>query len=876
MRQLGDPNARLSASQRRKLVDGIVRGIDAALPSMKDPQLMMKQASDLIRYGVEQDVNTLEYWGENPRTQAQLRPVVTTIIKLLERCIAEARASADAAANRIKSPDDKAAIARYEQFEQLARDSEFTKYMADYDLVLSIDPADPQRRAIANHAIEYLRQFDVPDQPIRARVRNRIGKLAMAAGDYDSARKMFDAVSARDMQPPPDLATQYEARYFRALTDLLAQLPDWAMTKLDELEAWQNANLPNPAGASSDEARVRAQQARDGAHSAAVMLRYRILSQQSSMLQSADARRKLSDEATGLLFALLREQPALQPIIYEQLMSALPADAPMNTLDPLLLQAIVRRGEDELHNSQSDRKLVERALAAARELNARRERGVDPQVADNASLLAGFFLDNLDRDAESAGAFLDFVERDPRAKNATLALDNAQALIGQLRRDAGTREEPQVVGAYERFLPLAIAPPFDRREFAYEYARRLQLQGKLAQAIDFYKLVPPDDKRALAARFFVVIALQQQLDQLPRDAENRAKLVEEILSLSAQVKSSIAGAIASATSEEQKAQYSSMLVRMALLAAELARTEQNDPKLALSLLADIEPAVVVLPDASRRLSEMLLIRVQSLIATGDYSKATDELVRLLDREPARGGRIVYDLLEKLNSELDKAEASGNVAAVKQAALDRAQLTGFLVNWARNNQNPAIQKLAYGYAVFDAEVQRFAAMQESDAAARRAGLDKSLALFNSLNTPAGVESYTASLSPEASRAGISYDPSVLLGIARTQYDLGNYEQARDAFSRLLSDKRLGPALMVVEEHGQEKEIDNDNYWEAILKLIRCNIALNSGLEESKNYLKEQIVRWSDHVGGTKWKKDFAQLREELIPGYDPEHIPTTRP
>jgi hypothetical protein len=37
-----------------------------------------------------------------------------------------------------------------------------------------------------------------------------------------------------------------------------------------------------------------------------------------------------------------------------------------------------------------------------------------------------------------------------------------------------------------------------------------------------------------------------------------------------------------------------------------------------------------------------------------------------------------------------------------------------------------------------------------------------------------------------------------------------------------------------------------------------------------------VRWGDRAGGKKWKRDFDQLRTEIIPGYDPNVIPTTEP
>lgn len=885
LRQLGDPTAKLTNAQRQKIVADIVKSIDLALPSMRDPKLMMRQAGDLLTAGVERDINTLEYFGDNPRTQAQVRPVVQTVIKLLERAQAEAQRISEESANKIKSPDDKAAVARYEQFDQLAREAQYTKYMTDYDLVLSIDKADPRRREITTKATEFLKQYDTVDQPIRARVKNRLGKFALASGDLNTARSMFDAVikaDAKEFSTPPDIGQQYEARYFRAVTELADKNADAALKALSDLERWQRGALPDPNAQSTAEARERAKSAQEGAGAAAAMLRYRILSVQSD-LASGPAKKQKNDEAVAVLYALLKSQPGLQSIIYDQLMSKLPENAPTSSMDPLLLQALVRRGESELRRgdgAQLDTRTLDRAVQAAREIVKRAKTdgaAIDPQLLDSSSLLIGFFLDKLNQDEDATAAMLDYIAKFPMSRNLELALDNAQALVGQLRSQKP--EDPRVIELYERFLAVAVKPPFNRKQFAYEYARRLQLQNKPKEAIEYFRLVPEDDKRSLSARFFQIVALQQQLDEMPSNDANRAALLVEIQKLADQVKPQISSALASTSDKDEQNNYRSMLSRVTLLAAEIARTEQRDPNRAITLLENFEDSIKGLPDANRRMTDALLVRVQSRMALNQLGEATNELVRLLDREPARGGRIVYDLLQNLNAELDRAQAAGREEMVRAIARDRASLTGFLVKWARENKNESIKKLTYGYSVFDAEVQRFAAMHEEDPAKRKEGLERARQRFIELDDAESIAQYRATLPPNAPPEMNAYDASVVMGLARTQFDLGQFAEARDNFSRLLNDRRLGPAVMMQEEKGTEREIDNDNYWEAVLKLIRSNLALKSGVEQSKNYLRQQLVRWGDRVGGKKWKRDFEQLRGEIIPGYDPNVIttqPTTEP
>src|SRR5688572_1130542 len=85
LRELSDPRSKLTARERQDRIAKIVTGIEQALPGLNDPRLLMQQASVLLRFGVERDVNTLEYWGENPRTQSSLRPVAQVVVKLYDK-----------------------------------------------------------------------------------------------------------------------------------------------------------------------------------------------------------------------------------------------------------------------------------------------------------------------------------------------------------------------------------------------------------------------------------------------------------------------------------------------------------------------------------------------------------------------------------------------------------------------------------------------------------------------------------------------------------------------------------------------------------------------------------------------------------------------
>ncbi|MBV8781656.1 MAG: hypothetical protein JO353_09680, partial [Phycisphaerae bacterium] len=582
--RLADPATKLSDSQKRALVSQALAGLEKALPSLKDPKSLMRAASALITESIAPDENTLEYWGENPTTEAQLNPVVLATIKILDQAHTIAAAGAEKAANEIKDPNDKVDIARYEEANNLAMTAEYTKNLVNYDLILSTDRADPTRKTFADSTIKYLKDFDTADQPVRALVDLQIAKIFMAVGDVPHAHAMFAQLIAAkpdDYSTPPTIQQQYEARYFDAVATVLAHDPDSAEKALDNLIAWQNANLPK------DEA------AQKGASAAAAMLKYRIESLRSDLASDPAEKKKFNDEGIATLEQLLKDQPNLQGIIFEQLMAKLPPDAPMNSLDPLLLQAMMHKGEQLALQptplNARTQPVMERAVAATQELLQRT--GVDSAMVNQARLLLGFLYQKLNRLPEAATAFLDFTEQNAKdaaqLPKAQLTLNNAEATVGKLRADPNMIDDAQTVKAYERLLPLAINPPFNQTDLAYEYARRLLKQNKPADALKYFALVPPNDPRILFARYFQTIAMKAQLDTLKADDPQRTAMLTQLQSLADQVRHGVEAAIPSASNQQQLA-FRSMLAGTSLLAAEVARQDQHDPKHALELLNGFE------------------------------------------------------------------------------------------------------------------------------------------------------------------------------------------------------------------------------------------------------------------------------------------------
>jgi len=267
------------------------------------------------------------------------------------------------------------------------------------------------------------------------------------------------------------------------------------------------------------------------------------------------------------------------------------------------------------------------------------------------------------------------------------------------------------------------------------------------------------------------------------------------------------------------------------------------------------------------------MRVQAYMSLGQHDEATASLVKLLAaRSGGEGASIVYTLMQKLNEDFDLARQDGDGSRMRLVARNRARLSGFLVEWAKNNSDENIRHYAYRYSVFDAATKQLAASLEEDPTAREAALREALTLYRQLESPENVALYRTTLD-EKSAADPKYpDPQVQLGIGLISYDLGDYADAQRRLGQLLIDRKLGSPTSVVEENGIERTVENEQYWEATIELLRSNVELAKKnpaagtRDQSARYLKELYIRWGAQVGGKKWHGQFEELRKEIIPDF----------
>ena len=863
---------KLPSAQRQQIVRQIVAGADTIVPTLQDPRQLQQLAAALITHGMERNANLIEYWGENPRTQAELRPIADLVARVLDLCSQRAREKADKIVAGFGNTPSAQQQQDYSTYDSMAINSHYTRLMSDYYRCLAMDKSDPAREKNALAAIEGLKEYDAPDTTVQPIARLRIGKLLMAAGKYETARTALASIGGSldsAIQPEPTIAQQYEARYFTAVCDLLAKKADATEAGMRDLAIWEEQNLP------ADKT------LRDGAKASLAMLQYRLEVLKGDLAADAPAKKAQQDKANAVLQQLAKDRPELRGIIFEQLVKAIPEDAPLAGMDTMMLKAIVQQGSSEQLKPEGtavDSKLIERAIAACREIDKRQSQpGVDAELVDDASIVLPQLLEKLGKNADAARTYLAYVGTSKNAGNRPAAMQNALAAIARLK--AADPQSQEVQQLLDLALPLAVSQ-FGRKDLAMQWGARLQAAGKFAEASAAFRQVPRTDKQSLVARFYELQTMKQGLDAAgPKvDKAAKARQLQDIQKLAQEVRKSAAEARAAASTDADRNRSGLIEANSRLLVARLMR--ETDPTSAVAQLQGFEESVKDIPGSDDLSAEAMFIRVHALMALGRNTEATQSLLQLLQSKSGdQGAAMIYSLLTKLDADLDIARKAADGERVKSLLEARAALSGPLVDWARSNKQDSIRKATYRYMLYDADTVEQAAMAQSDPAGRVDGLKKALALYDKLLDGDGQKlwrEWRQSGGKDVPKAELMYgDVSVLQAKALTLYELGQYKEASSRLGRLLEDRKLGTPRIITIKEGEEVSEDNPRYWEVTYKLYRANVELardpsTAGreqlMQETKAGLTRLYIREGAGMGGSKWHDEFEKLRAELIPNF----------
>jgi flagellar biosynthesis chaperone FliJ len=847
LKQLQNPVG-LNVAGRRALAVTVAKGLEQLLPKATDPALLMEQTNELFSSAIVPEVTVLEYFGENPVAQAALKPVAETAKTMYQRVAALADAKEGALANGITQQNQAQRVPDLLKMRQTKLYGIYSDNMATYALCISLPKSDEQRQTLADATIKYLKQYDTPDTGVQPTIRMQIGKLQLVKGDYAAAKATFDTISRlKDLTPLPETSQQNDARYFGIVAEISARKLKDAQTHITDLDSWEAINyLPNLGP--GDQASVKA---------ALAMLKFRLYSAQSDLTNDEDEKKKTNDQAIAVLSNLVKEQPGLKDLVYDQMIGRIPENPDLTTLNPLILQALQQQGFDEVIKKPDetvDSKKLARAIAAAQEIERRKgQPGIDDSSAELSAYFVAYAFDRLKQQKEAAAAFMDFAEKYPNDRvKATDAMDHATALIGELRKKdrAGGEPDPETRNLYDRFLPLAINPPFNRQQFAFQYAALLQAERKFKDAVKYFQLVPDSDKKYQQSQYLQMLALTQELGDAGLTGDDRRQVVTQILNLTGEIEK----LPATATTAEQKKTYLEWVTNADEIAADLTRRELKDPAKSLAMLEGFETRIDGAPDAYKAHVQALQLRINDYMDLGRIDDATKTLVSLLSANPEEGQALMFGVLKTVDHDMDVARSSGNIADLKKLAQDRADLSGFVVSWAGKSKDPAEQARLPQYQLYDADSKREAAELLDDPTARKARLEEALKEYQDLNQK---------------------DPNNLaaqLGLGLTNYSLGHYQQAIDFLAPLIDVTKALQPTEEVTTNGITQRVENTQFWEANFKRLKSLVELykqnptdpqnQKDLTDANSYIGSLYIINGQKTGGKNYRDDFEKLRVDI--------------
>jgi hypothetical protein len=842
-RELSNP--KITVGRRRQLLQDGVRGVKTFLDSTRDTEMLMTRAAQLIEYGMKNEINQIEYFGETPARQAELNESSEAVIKILDKAIAECEAQeAQVLAGQTRpSPQ---LLQKWQTLDDRLQTAKWTKAFSSYGLAISLDPASPRRKEIADAAIAFLKDFEDPSFQREVAVKLQTGKLDMAKGDIDAAvAKFAEAQKVKEI----DKQGQYDTLFFNTLANLIGKREQLAVQSLEELKKWVAENLKG------DEQKFVA--------AGVGLLDYRINELRSELAKDPEAKKQFAQSGEAALSNLMKENPRLEPLIKKMLLEKLPADADLTKLDTVLLRALMARGVDEVVRAKEGvaddkgKPVIERAIVAAGLVQQRAgQPNVTDDVVDEASFLEPIFYAKLGKNAETIEESLDYIKNHGKNKDRVAnALANALAAVEILRKSPEATNE-RISGLINRTWQAALAAGM--KEYAFLYGKRLFDQGQFKEAAAALKQVAVNSPAITYARFYELSALQQRLDETDMDAAAQAALVAEIEKLAAEVNQRL-DADLTKVKEEQKPLLRNYKAKTVLLAADM-KLRGKDYQGVLTTLKGFEETAKTLPTGERLIGTALHYLVKADMALGKTQDAVDDVKKLMAASPGSGGQanILFTMIGQMDEQFVKAKAKRDKDAMRQNSAAQVALITPLIE---QTKDPEIQNK---YKKWKAQLVLRAARNEDDQAQRSQYLTEAQGTFNELLKLAKEDT------PE-------FD-NLRYQLALVSYELKDYKKVQQEMGQLIADGKLGPPDVreTNPADGTDTFKENPVYWEGLLRFMQSNWQLSKtdaspemadAIKNARETLKTLYINRGKNVGGERLRDEYAQLKSEMLPGWD---------
>ena len=317
------------------------------------------------------------------------------------------------------------------------------------------------------------------------------------------------------------------------------------------------------------------------------------------------------------------------------------------------------------------------------------------------------------------------------------------------------------------------------------------------------------------------------------------------------------------------------------LGADLAM-KQNQPDRALKLLESYDQAVKAMPGAADLLLEGDRIRVPAYLGTNQLDKAVALVQKLAAANPNETAPFVQQVLNRLDKDFAVAQQAQKKDEMAAISAGQASLTKYLVEWAASSKDEKVKADLPKYKLYEANQTRRAGSLQVDEAKKKQILKEAVASYEAVRRDMDAQlrelaqkKMTAEARKTASAGIQGAMNSATLGIGLCQYDLGDYNAARDALGTLIAGGKLGSEKSPVVEAGETRYVDNNTYWEAMYKWLDCRLKTakpgtkdgDAEIAATRDTLRNVYINNGLAAGGD-FAPQLAELRKTALGAWVP--------
>jgi hypothetical protein len=265
-----------------------------------------------------------------------------------------------------------------------------------------------------------------------------------------------------------------------------------------------------------------------------------------------------------------------------------------------------------------------------------------------------------------------------------------------------------------------------------------------------------------------------------------------------------------------------------------------------------------LPREDKLMGTALHLRVNAYMALGKTQEAVDEVKKLVAAQGGGQANILFTMIGQMDEQFVKAKAKGDKDAMRQNSAAQVALITPLIEQTKD------QEVQNKYKKWKAQLVLRAARNEDDQAQRSKYLSEAQGTFSELLKLAKEDT------PE-------FD-NLRYQLALVSYELKDYKKVQQEMGQLIADGKLGPPDVreTNPADGTDTFKENPVYWEGLLRFMQSNWQLSKtdaspemadAIKNARETLKTLYINRGKNVGGDRLREEYAQLKAEMLPGWD---------